>query len=409
MEAQALSRPTLLAFYERHRQAFHVGEHVLMWIIVGILSKYVVSLYVNDNHFVFTADTLLVTFQNLAAYYIFSRFVFPKYLYRVRLVPLVICGILIFWGVYATNYLGFNYLSRYTTPPDGVQSYIIKIRDRLNEAGILGCFVSIRLAMWNFAYSMYIVSIFLFFKAAKDIIIYQTRSARSERDKYKLEVDNLQLRQVNTDLELDFLKAQVSPHFLFNTLNSVYARVFDSDEQAADLVLRLSELMRYNLYETDVAKIALDKELGYIQNYLDLERNRLSDQYVVIDYEQSGNPSAYQIAPLLLIAFVENAFKHGVKGATEPAYVQVSATVIAGQFIFQVKNSVPRTREIPVTGPLVNLDSKSGGIGLGNVRRRLDALYKDCYELVVTPDSDAYIVVLTMRLEAVSTMTSVRV
>lgn len=398
-----------MAFYDRHRQAFRVASHVLMWLLIGTLSKYVVSLYVNDNHFVFTADTLLVTFQNVAAYYIFSRFVFPKYLYRVRFVPLIISTILIFWGVYATNYLGFNYLSNYTTPPDGVQSYVIRMRDRLNEAGIVGVFTSIRLAMWNFAYSMYIVSIFLFFKAAKDIVIYQTRSARSERDRYKLEVDNLQLQQANTDLELDFLKAQVNPHFLFNTLNSVYARVFDSDEQAADLVLRLSELMRYNLYETDVARISLDKELGYVQNYLDLERNRLSDQYVVIDYEQSGTPSSYWIAPLLLIAFVENAFKHGVKGVTEPAYVQVSATVIADQLIFRVQNSVPLRREVAVTEQSVESTKKSGGIGLGNVRRRLDALYKSRYELVVTPAETTYTIMLTMQLEVASTVVNAQV
>lgn len=404
MNVQTISRPVLFAFYERHRLAFQVAGHIMMWLTIGILSRYVVSLYVNDNQFVFLTDTLLVAGQNIVVYYIFSRFVFPKYLYTLRLVPLIISIIVIFWVVYATNYIGFNYLSKYTTPPAGVQSYIIRLRDRLNSAGILGCFFNLRIAMWNFAYSMYIVSIFLFFKAAKDIVIYQTRSTRSERDKYKLEVDNLRLRQINTDLELDFLKAQVNPHFLFNTLNSVYARVFDSDEQAADLVLRLSELMRYNLYETDVEKIALDKELGYVQNYLDLERNRLSDQYVVIDYEQSGNASAYQIAPLLLIAFVENAFKHGVKGATEPAYVQVSAAITDGQLVFRVENSVPRKREVAITQPSVELDRKSGGIGLGNVRRRLDALYRGRYELLVTPSGDIYTVMLTMQVEPLSTV-----
>jgi two-component system, LytTR family, sensor kinase len=226
---------------------------------------------------------------------------------------------------------------------------------------------------------------------------------RAFRDLSSLRLKNLRLEKDKLNLELDFLKAQVNPHFLFNTLNSVYARVFDSDEQAADLVLRLSELMRYNLYESDVARIALDKELSYVQNYLDLERNRLSDQYVVIDYEQSGNPATYQIVPLLLITFVENAFKHGVKGATEPAYVQVSATVTAGQLVFRVENSVPRRHQISAMEPPTGLINKSGGIGLGNVRRRLDALYKDRYELITTLTEDTYTVLMTVQVEKAGT------
>lgn len=219
----------------------------------------------------------------------------------------------------------------------------------------------------------------LVFKAFRDLINYQKRIITVERDKF--------------ELELDFLKSQVNPHFLFNTLNSVYADVFDTNEKAADLILRLSELMRYNLYETNLPKIALDKELAYIQNYLNLERNRLSDRYVVIDYEQSGQLEQYQIAPLLLIAFVENAFKHGVKGATEPAYVQVSASVTAGQLLFRVENSIPD--KLPVGEP----DRKSGGVGLNNVRRRLDTLYKDNYELVVTTSEGRYEVTLILQVE----------
>ncbi|QJD81041.1 sensor histidine kinase [Spirosoma rhododendri] len=192
---------------------------------------------------------------------------------------------------------------------------------------------------------------------------------------------------------MSFLKAQVNPHFLLNTLNSVYARIFEADQQAADLVLHLSELMRYNLYETDQPRIGLDKELAYIQNYLDLERNRLSGQDVLIDYEQSGEPAHYQIAPLLLIAFVENAFKHGVKGATQPAYVQVRAEVdTAGQFIFAVENSLPSRQPVALGA------GRSGGVGLANVRRRLEALYAGHYSLITQADETTYTVTLTINL-----------
>ena len=325
-------------------------------------------------------------------YYFIGYYVFPKFFYKRDYVRLFLMIATVFWVIYQINYLLFYYLQSVSDGigQDGKVTYARKIFIMIQEAGWLGCFTDLRTGLWNLSYGCFLPILMLVTKGFRDIINYQKRLVAAERDRFAL--------------ELDFLKAQINPHFLLNTLNSVYARVFDSDEQAADLVLRLSELMRYNLYETDVAKISLDKELGYIQNYLDLERNRLSDQYVVIDYEQSGTPSTYQVAPLLLITFVENAFKHGVKGATEPAYVQVSATLTAGQLVFWVENSVPLRREVTVAELSADLAKKSGGIGLGNVRRRLDALYKDRYELVVTPAEATYTVALTMQLEAVSTV-----
>lgn len=331
-----------------------------------------------------------LTLQTAITYYTLGYIVFPRYVYKLNF--LYLAGCLFAWHalIYQTNYVLFDYLQQISKG-----TRIERDWGLLSSAGLFGFMTNGVASFWSFFYSLPFAFIFLGVLAVKDIIAYRVRNIQLEKDKL--------------NLELDFLKAQVNPHFLFNTLNSVYARVFDSDEQAADLVLRLSELMRYNLYETDIAKIALNKELGYIQNYLDLERNRLSDQYVVIDYEQSGSASAYQIAPLLLIAFVENAFKHGVKGATEPTYVQVSATVTEGQLVFRVENSVPHRRESPVTESLANSNKKSGGIGLGNVRRRLEALYKDRYELVVTPAQNTYTVVLTIQVETLSAVVNASV
>ncbi|WP_461052348.1 sensor histidine kinase [Spirosoma arcticum] len=400
MEAQALSRPTLLAFYERHRRAFRVGGHVAMWLAVYfLLIKDTYPRIFEDNERVGSVASFAALFQAMVLYYSIGHYVFPKFFYKRDYAKLILILATVFFVIYQINYLLFYYLDSISNKvrPDGKFTYVRKIFRMVQEAGWLGCFTSLRVFLWNLSYNCFLPIFMLVTKGFRDIIDYQKRLVTAEKDKFAL--------------ELSFLKAQVNPHFLFNTLNSVYARVFDSDEQAADLILRLSELMRYNLYETDVAKITLDKELSYIQNYLDLERNRLSDQYVVIDYEQSGNPSAYQIAPLLLIAFVENAFKHGVKRATEPSYVQVSANLTDGKLVFRVQNSVPHRREAPPaeSEPLVHSDRESGGIGLVNVRRRLDALYKGRYELVVTPNLDTYLIVLTMRLETVSTMTSVRV
>ncbi|QJD81040.1 sensor histidine kinase [Spirosoma rhododendri] len=249
------------------------------------------------------------------------------------------------------------------------------------RGGIFGFIIDGNAAVTSILWSYQLVIILIAIRAFRDILQLRTQYYRSEQDRLRLEVD--------------FLKTQVNPHFLFNTLNSVYARIFEADQQAADLVLHLSELMRYNLYETDQPRIGLDKELAYIQNYLDLERNRLSGQDVLIDYEQSGEPTHYQIAPLLLIAFVENAFKHGVKGATQPAYVQVRAEIDPdGHLTFIVENSLPERKQAPTTTGV-----RSGGVGLVNVRRRLEALYNDQYVLNTTIGQRTYAVTLTVQLE----------
>ncbi|RYF70053.1 MAG: histidine kinase, partial [Cytophagaceae bacterium] len=249
----------------------------------------------------------------------------------------------------------------------------------LTDWGIWGFITSGSAFFWTVLWSFPFVVFPLTWRVVQDVIGLRTRTIQLEKDKLVL--------------ELDFLKSQVNPHFLFNTLNSVYARVFDIDEQAGDLILQLSELMRYNLYETNLPRVDLAKELGYIQSYLKLERNRLEGQQVVIDYEQTGEVAACQIAPLLLIAFVENAFKHGVKGGRKKAYVRVKAEIVAQTLLFTVENSVPPNRQV-ADDPL----RKSGGVGLQNVRRRLGSLYPDMHELRISPGEGVYVVNLVIKL-----------
>ncbi len=362
-----------------------------MWGLFGLFQRYlVVSFFYKDSPAVMNWLALGLLIQTITTYYVLGYVVFPRYAYKFRIFALG--GCLLAWHglIYQTNYLLFGYLQRIN---QGLR--IERDWGLLKEAGVFGFITHGVASFWSFFYSLPFAFIFLGILAVKDIIRYRTKNLKLETDKL--------------NLELDFLKAQVNPHFLFNTLNSVYARVFDSDEQAADLILRLSELMRYNLYETNVAQIDLDKELAYIQNYLDLERNRLSEQYVVIDYEQNGNPAGYQIAPLLLIAFVENAFKHGVKGATEPAYVRISATVAEGQLSFRVENSVPPSRVSSVVELSGDSPKKSGGIGLDNVRQRLEFLYEGHYDLVAMPSENTYAVVLTIQLQSLGSVVSTEV
>ncbi|MBO0932143.1 sensor histidine kinase [Fibrella aquatilis] len=370
--------------FERLRRLFprsspatvYWGGRIALWTLCGYVIRYVY--YTNfaqaTENALWILSVMLLA-QTIALYYAFGYRIFPETIYKRRIGVFLLW--LVFWHaiIYQCNYWLF-YLLQYHGETGMVSTYM----KLLNSWGGGWAFITNGAAVfWNLFWSFAIASLLLTVKAITDLINLRTRTIQLEKDKLAL--------------ELDFLKAQVNPHFLFNTLNSIYARIFDTDEQAADLLLRLSELMRYNLYETNQPLIELSKELAYIANYLDLERNRLMGQHVVIDYQQSGAAESYQIAPLLLIAFVENAFKHGVKGASKKAFVRVQADVAQEQLVFTVENSVFPKRQ--VNGDTVK---RSGGIGLVNVQRRLDSIYLNRYELTVASTELNYSVRIKIQL-----------
>ncbi|WP_232564058.1 sensor histidine kinase [Spirosoma oryzicola] len=300
---------------------------------------------------------------------------------------------------YAINYLMFKSLLDVTDGYIGKEKTYITIAWELflKDGGWLGCFKSARIATWNYTLALFIPTITISVKSIRDIIFIQKKNAKLEldrivleRDKLTLERDKLALEQENLQLEINFLKSQINPHFLFNTLNSVYVDIMDTNEQAAEQVLKLASLMRYGLYESNQGQADLAKELAYIQNYLDLERIRHGHQ-VTITFDQRGNLAGYKIAPLLLISFVENAFKHGVRKSKQAAFIYIHASMQDGLFTFIVKNSLGIS-EIDKTG------TEPGGVGLVNTRKRLQILYPDRHELAVNTVADTYQVTLQLKL-----------
>ncbi|CCH00044.1 Inner membrane protein yehU [Fibrella aestuarina BUZ 2] len=351
-------------------------RRALLW---GLCYYYVRYVYYGE-FFQASARTLdvlalVLQAQTMLIYYVFGYVIFPRTLYKGKILEFVGTLFVTHALIYQTNYWLFYGLAK-TGEPGRLQ----RLWALVETWGLWGWINNGTAASWSFFWTFTVVIFLLAVRAVIDIIRLRTHVIQLEKDKLQL--------------ELDFLKSQVNPHFLFNTLNSVYARVFDTDESAADLLLRLSELMRYNLYETNQPRVALTSELAYIQNYLDLERNRLEGQPVEITYAQTGEATTHTIAPLLLIAFVENAFKHGVKGATKPAFVRVAVQVAGGQLLFTVENSVFPKRQSVSPDPV----KQSGGIGLDNVRRRLQTLYPNRHSLTVTPGDASYQAQVTLEL-----------
>ncbi|MES2378694.1 MAG: sensor histidine kinase [Bacteroidota bacterium] len=202
---------------------------------------------------------------------------------------------------------------------------------------------------------------------------------------YRNSIDSLKLAKENIQLEFNFLKAQLNPHFLFNTMNNIYGLIMSGDsERSADLVARLSELLRYILYDSNEDSMPLAKEIKLINDYIELEKVRLNFTKVVFNY--SMDDGSYEIAPLLLIPLVENAFKFS---PDEPgSFISIFLDVLNGKLRFTVDNNIDQQR----------VKSGPGGIGLKNLQKRLSLYYPDNYWYETAISETDYSIDLTIQL-----------
>ncbi|ATP56531.1 histidine kinase [Pedobacter ginsengisoli] len=187
--------------------------------------------------------------------------------------------------------------------------------------------------------------------------------------------------------EVNFLRTQVNPHFLFNILNNLYALTLKKSEQAPDVVLKLSEMMEYMLYDSTDAKVLLEKEVDYLSNYIELERLRFSAESA-ISLNVNINAKRHEIAPLLLLPLVENAFKHGLGRQTGDGWLNVYISLNNAILTVVIENSKPE----------FSISKSKGGIGLDNLRKRLDLLYPAKYDLKLEDKKEVYSARLEIEL-----------
>ncbi len=203
----------------------------------------------------------------------------------------------------------------------------------------------------------------------------------------ELEARKKEIENEKLTAELNFLKAQIHPHFLFNTLNNLYYLAYTKSENTTEVIAKLSQMMRYMIYDSNHTKVLLTKEIEYIESYIGLERLRLNNQ-IPIDFSVEGNISTILITPFILITFLENAFKHGVTNNNPNAWVKISLRVNGNECLYTVSNS-----KIP------SAQSDNGGksgIGLQNVHRRLALSYPNQYEMNVDDQMETYTVQLKL-------------
>lgn len=205
-----------------------------------------------------------------------------------------------------------------------------------------------------------------------------------QQDKARQEEQQERLRS-----ELSFLRSQISPHFIFNILNSIVFLIRSKSPQAEPVTLQLSALMRYMLYESGDQQIPLEKELNYLQNYIELQRIRFEED-VDIRVKIEGHPAAQLIEPMLMIPFVENAFKHGV-GMLESPVIDIALNITEEKLSFIVRNKI--------TPESAESKDFSSGIGLQNVRRRLELLYPRAHQLQAGEQDGWFVVTLFIHFQ----------
>lgn len=212
--------------------------------------------------------------------------------------------------------------------------------------------------------------------------------------KLMIDYSRLQQRMAETakekaEAELNFLKSQINPHFLFNSLNSVYFLIDKNNTEARESLHKFSDMLRYQLYEMKGNKIPVEREINYLQDYVDLQKLRKDDAFSV-SFTSSPSVTGFLIEPLLLVPFVENAFKHVSSHADKENFIRINLDRQNGQVIFSAENSKDRERT----------NDTYSGIGLSNVKRRLELLYPGKHELMIKEEENVYKVNLKIKIDS---------
>jgi two-component system LytT family sensor kinase len=326
--------------------------HLLFWLMYAVFTILEIRGYVIKKGWLFCIPPLLIFFSLIAGLIILNfKVLIPRLLEKNRIALYIIGNLIIIVLYTLLRSANQQYWDAQVWPdePMTLQSYF----------------------HWNFLYAVWFLLI--------STMLYYTQKWTEQRQQVK----NIQISQLQT--ELKYLRAQVNPHFLFNGLNTIYGSIDKTNQQARNVLLQFSDLLRYNLYEADVDMVELEKETQYLQNYVALQRARSNSNLVITLDIQVQDPSV-QIAPLLFMPFLENAFKFSSRDDTSTNHIRIGLQQRENTIQFSCSNSFE------------DIDQPIGGIGLTNVTRRLELLYKDRYTLNIEREQGLYSVQLNLLL-----------
>lgn len=346
----------------------HLLYHLLFWIAITTLYYLTYRRLDTESVWILVSKEL---FSVITIFYTISYIIIPRFLLRHKAIYLFIWLIIAyFWWALCTYGMCF-YLKEYGSPNERLTIYV----DLVLGNGLLGVIKWHKLPFYILDF-VYFTSLPLGMKFMQIMLNERIKSAKLERD--------------NLKLEINFLKSQINPHFLFNTLNNIFSMINTHDKNAGDTVLRLSSLMQYTLYQSNERQVPLEKELRFIQNYLELERIRYGEK-IKLNFDIRIPESDYGIVPLILFPFIENAFKHGPDKSSINSWIDISLKLEDAVLDLKVSNST-----MPVDLKIKN--AVDGGIGIENVLKRLELNYSGLYDLSRELKQNCYEVRLTIKL-----------
>ena len=352
-----------------------IKRHLLFWMIWG---AYFITLHIaspmlrpessNFNNVPFTAtESFLILLLQVPITYVTLYFILPMYLQERKLLK-TIAWFIVCWSIY---YFLYQYALEYVLPkilhrvvPEEYLQYTQRPAEVRHFLGILGVFLG------GLSSTAFIAG----FKYVKQWYLKEQR--------------NIQLQKENTESQLQLLTAQVHPHFLFNTLNNIYSQTQTESPKGSKMIMELSDMLRYILAEGNKARVPLQKEVTMTQDYIHLEKIRYGnklDLHVSIP-EETGN---LEIAPLLLLPFVENCFKHGASKFLQNPWINLKIEISGRRLIMKLMNGKPTNIEVVLP---------RSGTGINNVKKRLELLYKNKYELEINDEPDVFVVNLNLEL-----------
>jgi sensor histidine kinase YesM len=215
--------------------------------------------------------------------------------------------------------------------------------------------------------------------------------AKLIRHRIRSRIENAEIKAANSQTELQLLQSQLSPHFLFNTLNNLYGLSIAEHEKLPPLLLKLSELLRYAVYDAKETYVPLKEELAYLKNYIGFEKIRIGERLELTTELDIAADCTFKIAPMLLIVFVENAFKHSKNSSEQKIFIDISLKIWGNAVLFSCINSYARhSKENFET-------SHASGLGLANVKKRLELLYANEYDLKIEEDKNTFTVMLRLN------------
>ncbi len=221
-------------------------------------------------------------------------------------------------------------------------------------------------------------------------IFFLSTAFKTSQIALRREKEAADLKSENLNSELKFLRSQINPHFLFNALNNIYSLSMMKSEKTPENILKLSDMLRYIIYDCNADRVPLEKELNYINNYIDLQKLK-DDQITNIEVDFTNAEPRCMIAPMIFIPFIENSFKHSKIEDVEQGWIKIKIENTNRHLYFSIKNSVSKEDYTK---------DKSGGIGLENVRRRLELLYPNAHELHIGQESHEFSIQLNITLGA---------